>query len=541
MRAACLSLLSVGIMLGVSCSSGDGKAGVDPTTSAVAVSREVETTAEATSNQGTSSSTTVTSQVVETVPVVELEAFDLEFSVGQMTVLGDGRLLLTGFGAVAVFDPLAPVAEGVNPIGAGLPTRDDLLDQGCVDSLVEDRAPNVSLNDSCFPELLDFDPRKGCYWVLLPNTLDCYPVAHLELPIEEPVKPTASTTSVPPASGTTTTGVTTTTGGPTGAVTSTTNGNVTTSGVPPTTNGGVTTGGVASTTQGGVTTSGVTTTIGTPPPREVIVVSPCPPSADGLFDGRNEKSTGTFENTCDPQAPAYVEGGVIDDVPVPFFRIGGGELGYVAEIDGTHQYVKCFQRDDYDVDYPGIGIEGDRITITARGAEFAALGRTYTQTFTWPGCGEIAGSVGEFGSYEQPPHGPGILLGGVEYSYTVEGAADPGDSEHGIGTIFRLTDEDGNELVLSFPEEVIFDQFSVIARDGDDLLVYPGRVNRPDGAEPGPDYDRGTIYRISSGRTGVAVPVDAEFARISAMIVVDDTLWLAQLFPSRIIPVPVTD
>jgi len=442
---------------------------------------------------------------------------------------------MTGFSGVAVFDPSVPLKEGENPIDAGLPTRDDMLELGCVDSLVEGGVPNVSLNDSCHPELLDVDTRRRCVWVLLPNTLECHPIADLDFPDEEPPpRPPTTTTLVPPPGST---AAPTTTEGPTDPESTTTSTEPTTTEVPRSTS--------APTSTGSTSTTGPssTTTVRPRPPPLPIIVDPCPPSAEGLFDGRNEKSVGAFENICDPQAPAYIDGGLVNGLPVPFFRKGGGELGYVAPTDDGWEYVKCFQRNDYDVAYSGISIVGDRITIEARGAEFAALGRTYTRTYTWPGCAEIAGETAEFGQYEQRPHGPERLFEGVEYSVGAEGAQVEADAEYGIGTRFRLTDEDDNELVLNFPEEVIFDQFSVVARHGDDLFVFAAAVNRPPGQEPGPDHDQGKIYRVSPGETGTGteVTVAVEVGRISSMIVVDEVLWLAQLEPSRIIPVPLDD
>ena len=118
------------------------------------------------------------------------EAFDLEFPILQISERDDGTLLLTGFSSVFTYDPSFPVEDGVNPRQAAIPTRDDLADSGCIDHLVEDATPNVSLNDSCYPEFLDSDPEEKCFWALLPNTLDCYSIGDPETtePLKNPLR-----------------------------------------------------------------------------------------------------------------------------------------------------------------------------------------------------------------------------------------------------------------------------------------------------------------------------------------------------------------
>ena len=187
-------------------------------------------------------------------------------------------------------------------------------------------------------------------------------------------------------------------------------------------------------------------------------------------------------------------------------------------------------------------VSGDTITLRARGSEFAALGTTFTTTLSWPGCSEIEGSPGTVGDDDTPPppSGPQIVIEGVSYSLAAEGAAEPADSEYGIGTSFRLVDDAGSEIVFTFPEEVIIDQFSAVARDADSFFIFPAPVNRPPGEEPGPDYDNGSIYRLTPDQTAEKISTDEDFARIFTMAVIDDTLWVAQLSPSRIIPIPLS-
>ena len=489
-------------------SSGDGDAGDDPPETTPATTEDSsdqtdpsDAAAETdnSSDDGPAGTTTPTTETVpEPLEPVEAALGHTAFSID---VTSTGSLLLTGFSDVTFYDPTQRVAPGTNPRRVDLPTADDVAALGCVDR-PENGTVNVSPGDSCLPELLGFDQVNNCYWVLLPNTLDCYPDP--EFP-DEPTTGGAGggTTSAPPT-------------------TSDSRGSTTTES-PPTTSG-----------SGGSTT---TTEPKPPGPVPKIRVVPCPPSAGGLFDGRNEKSTGTFEATCDPQGPEFVPGGEVDGVAVPFLRKGGGELGYVtADPAGGHTYVKCFQRDDYDVQFVDVSVDGDRITIVARGAEAAALGRTHTVTLTWPGCASLGDSPPVAGTWEPPP-GPQLWFEGASYAIEADGE-NADEVELGIGSTYRLLDGEGHvaqEFV--FPQPVVLNQFSAFVRRGDDLFIYAAGVNRPPGAEPGPDYEQGAIYLFRGSERGVEIELDVAIGRISAMVAVDDLVWAVQLEPPKVIPI----
>lgn len=260
----------------------------------------------------------------------------------------------------------------------------------------------------------------------------------------------------------------------------------------------------------------------------------CPPSEPGLFDGRNEKSAGSFGAICDPQAPVYLGatatvGGT--EVEVPFVRKSNGELGYVLETgDGGHEYITCFEFTDHNFDDDDISyVDG---VITVDGHELADHDRVVTRHYSWPGCELLESESPETRPAE--PQQRTVELDGETLAITaIESQA------------MTLVDSSGAETTVAFPEPVMIDQFSPIVGEEGVLYLYAAGVtdccdeqgNPFD--EPQPDFAAGDLYSFDPA-TGELEVIADEVGRMTTLVVREGVLWATQFLPNRLVPFPLS-